>query len=536
MKINKAAAERAIIFFQGLRHTAGQWAGEPFQILPWQTKVLTDVFGTLKSDGTRQYQKVYIEIPKKNGKSEFAAGLALYLLVADGEPAAQVYSAATDRDQAGIVYHAAKIMVEETPELSLRCSVLDGTKRITVPRTNSFYRVLSSETYSKHGYNISGLVVDEVHAHKDRGLIDVLTKGSGAARRQPLFIFITTAGIDRNSICWEMHEYALRVLKFRYPKKYDWVQGQPIDDPSFYAVIYGLRDDEDWMDEKNWYKANPALGHILKIEEFRKSFQEAQANIAEENLFKQLRLNIWVKSSLRWMKMSDWDASVGEIDEDQLKMQDCYAGLDLASTSDLAALSLVFPREDHYETIMRYWMPADNAREKERHDQVPYSQWERDEFITLTHGNVIDYEFIQNEINALRMQFNIRELAYDPWNATKLIQDLQKDGFTADTKREEGISLIPVGVGYYKTMSGPTKELMNQILKKNLWHGGNPVLRWNADNTIVMMDNLGNIKPIKPKGAMKIDGIIALIMALDRATRHQVEQKSVYEDRGVLTL
>jgi len=528
--IDKKISNRAIAFFRGLRHTTGQWAGEPFQLLDWQTHVLTEVFGTLRTDGTRQYQKVYIEIPKKNGKSEFAAGLALYLLIADGEPAAQVYSAATDRDQAGIVYQAAKIMVEESPELEARCSILDGTKRITVPRTNSFYRVLSSETYSKHGYNISGLVVDEVHAHKDRGLIDVLTKGSGAARRQPLFVFITTSGIDRNSICWEMHEYALRVLKFRYPEEYDWVQGQPIDDPAFYAVIYGLKDDDDWTDEKNWYKANPALGHILNIEEFRKSFQDAQQNVAEENLFKQLRLNIWVKSSLRWMKMIDWDVCNAPIDIEI--NNDCYAGLDLASTTDLAALALVFPCEDFYKVLMKFWIPEDKALEKEKHDQVPYNEWAKQGFVTLTPGNVIDYSYIREEIREIRDNCNLRELAFDRWGATKLIQDLQEDGFVLDEK-EKGPLIIPFGQGF-ASMSSPTKELMTLVLSKKIIHGGNPVLRWNADNMVVRSDPAGNIKPDKEKAKQKIDGMVALIMALDRAIKHKTQGPSIYEERGVL--
>jgi phage terminase large subunit-like protein len=528
--IDKTAANNAITFFQGLRHTTGQWAGEPFQLLDWQTKVLTDVFGTLKPDGTRQYQKVYIEIPKKNGKSEFAAGLALFLLIADGEPAAQVYSAATDRDQAGIVYQAAKIMVEESTELSSRCSILDGTKRITVPRTNSFYRVLSSETYSKHGYNISGLVVDEVHAHKDRGLIDVLTKGSGAARRQPLFIFITTSGIDRNSICWDMHEYALRVLKFRNPEEYDWVQGQPIDDPAFYAVIYGLKDDDDWTDEKNWYKSNPALGHILNIDEFRKSFQDAQSNVAEENLFKQLRLNIWVKSSLRWMKMIDWDVCNAPVETESLLNKDCYAGLDLASTTDLAALALVFTWEDIYKILMKFWIPEDKALEKEKHEQVPYSEWAKKGFLTLTPGNVIDYSYIREEIREIRENYSLRELAFDRWGATKLIQELQEDGFVLEEK-QQGPLIVPFGQGF-ASMSAPTKELMTLVLSKKIAHGGNPVLRWNADNMIVQQDAAGNIKPDKAKAKQKIDGMVALIMALDRAIKHKSPGPSIYEERG----
>jgi phage terminase large subunit-like protein len=551
--INQAAANRALAFFSGLRHTQARWAGEPFQLLDWQRQALIDIFGTLRPDGTRQYRTVYIEVPKKNGKSEFASGIALYLLVSDGEQAAQVYSAATDRDQAAIVYNGAKIMVEESAELSARCRALGGehgAKRIVVPKSNSYYRVLSAESYSKHGYNISGLVVDEVHAHKDRRLIDVLTKGSGAARSQPLFIYITTAGTDRNSICWELHEKALRVLKFRKPDAYSWVMGDPIDDPSFYAVIYGLHEDEDWTDEANWHKANPALGTILKLDDLRKDFQDAQQNVAEENLFKQLRLNIWVKSSVRWMKMDKWDACSGLTIikgksenpvtlytewEQALHGRKAYGGLDLASSVDLAALALAVPTGNgKYALPMKFWIPEDTAAEKEQHDGVPYRQWARDGFITLTPGNVIDYGYILQELAQLRQIYDFKELAYDRFGAWQLIQQLQEIGFITDPKlAEPGAPLIiPFGQGFV-SMSGTTKEMMTFTLQGNIEHGGNPVLRWNADNMVVRTDPAGNIKPDKEKATQKIDGMVAAIMALDRAIRHKDEDgPSIYETRG----
>jgi len=483
-------------------------------------------------------------IPTHN--SEFASGLALYLLVSDGEQAAQVYSAATDRDQAAIVFNGAKIMVEDSPELLARCRVLGGehgAKRIIVPSTNSYYRVLSAESYSKHGYNISGLVVDEVHAHKDRRLIDVLTKGSGAARNQPLFVFITTAGTDRNSIGWELHEKALRVLKFRKPEEYAWVQGEPIDDPTFYAVIYGLHEDEDWTDEANWYKANPALGTILKIEDFRRDFGDAQRNVAEENLFKQLRLNIWVKSTLRWMKMDKWDECSGLLPgqtykdwEKALEGRRAYAGLDLASSVDLAALALAIPKDNgHYALRMKFWIPEETAADKEQHDGVPYRQWAREGYITLTPGNVIDYAYILHELAELRTLYDFKELAYDRFGAWQLIQQLQEIGFITDPKLAEPGSplIIPFGQGFV-SMSGTTKEMMTFVLQGKVEHGGNPVLRWNADNMVVRTDPAGNIKPDKEKATQKIDGMVAAIMALDRAIRHKDEDgPSVYEERGV---
>jgi phage terminase large subunit-like protein len=331
-KAELEAAQRAVFFFEHLTHTKGQWAGQPFKLLDWQRKLTDDVFGTLNKDGFRQYRTVWCEIPKKNGKSEYGAGGALDLSFADGEQGAEVYSAAADRRQASIVFNIAAQMVRKSPELGKRSDILTSSKTIFIPQTNTTYQALSSESYTKHGYNVHGLVFDEFHTQPNRELFDVLTKGSGAARRQPLHIFITTAGNNINSIAYEMHEYATRVLS------------GDIIDPTFYAVIYGLEPEADWEDEKNWYKANPSLGRILNIEEFRKAFQDAKRNLAEENIFKQLRLNVWVKQSIRWMRMGDWDACGPAVED--LKGRPCYAGLDLSSSIDLTALGLVFPRGD----------------------------------------------------------------------------------------------------------------------------------------------------------------------------------------------
>lgn len=511
--IDERKINHVINFFKGLKHTRGKWAGKPFQLLQWQKQVLVDVFGTVRADGTRQYKTVWIEIPKKNGKSEFAAGLALYLAIADGEWGAEVYGAAADTKQASIIYRAAKAMVRSSPELLRRCEIIDSAKRIYIARTDSFYEVLSSEAYSKHGYNVHSVAFDEFHTQPNRELYDVLTKGSSAARSQPLFIFITTAGHDRHSICWELHQYARQVK--------DGV----IKDPTWYSMIYALDEDEDWEDERNWYKVNPALGTILSIDEFRKSYNDAKRNVAEENVFRQFRLNQWVTSNVRWMRLSDWDLCGGkcEISEGT----PCYAGLDLSSTTDLSALALVFPVDDLYYVMMRFWVPGDNAREKELRDRVPYSEWAHEGYITLTPGNVIDYNWIRKELRELSEKYNIKEIAYDRWGATKLIQDLIADGFT----------VVPFGQGY-ASMSPPTKELMNLILAQKIRHGDNPILRWNVDNMIVSQDAAGNIKPDKAKSTQRIDGAVALIMAIDRAIRHKssLEDISIYEERGVLVL
>jgi phage terminase large subunit-like protein len=430
-------------------------------------------------------------------------------------------------------------MVAMVPELNERCDVIDSAKRIYYPDGDSFYEVLSSEAYSKGGYNIHGRVIDELSALESRELYDVLTDGSGAAREQPLFIDITNAGSDIHSVCYEVRQYALRTLKLKYPKKYDWVQGEPIDDPTFYAVIYGLREEEDWMDEKNWYKANPALGSILDIDDMRNEFKVAQQSLVKELNFKRLRLGMWAKSSIRWMKMPQWDVCAGINDLEKLKGRDCYAGLDLSSRIDMTALSLVFPWDDNtYDILVWYWAPEASVEERERLDKVPYRQWARDGYLELTKGEVVDYDYIDRKLGELRSLFHIKELAYDPWNSFKFAQDLQKNGFVIDPKlADEGHPLLIEFRQGFKSMSGPTKDMMNAVLLKQIRHGGNPILRWNADSAVADVDASENVKLDKAKSEMRIDGMIASIMGLGRAMVHKPpDEKSKYEDEGLTVI
>ena len=309
----------------------------PFELLPWQDKIINDVFGTVKENGYRQYNTAYVEIPKKMGKSELAAGVALYLTCGDGEWGAEVYGCASDRQQASIVFDVAVDMVEQCPALKKRIKPVMSVKRLVYKPTNSYYQVLSSEAFTKHGLNVHGVIFDELHSQPNRELFDVMTKGSGDARTQPLFFLITTAGTDRNSICFEQHQKAVDIL-----------EGRKID-PTFYPVIYGIEDTDDWTDERNWYKANPSLGHTVDIEKVRAAFLSAKENPAEENLFRQLRLNQWVKQSTRWMQMEKWDACDEVINLDTLIGRECYAGLDLSTTLDLTAFVLVFPPRNDTE-------------------------------------------------------------------------------------------------------------------------------------------------------------------------------------------
>ncbi len=509
-------ALRAVNFINCLKHTKGQWRGVPFELLPWQDKIISDVFGTVKENGFRQYNTAYVEIPKKNGKSELAAAVALYMTCGDNEWGAEVYGCASDRQQASIVFDVAVEMVEQCPALKKRIKPIMSVKRLVYKPTGSFYQVLSAEAYTKHGLNVHGVIFDELHSQPNRELFDVMTKGSGDARRQPLFFLITTAGTDRNSICFEQHQKALDVL-----------EGRKID-PTFYPVIYGVEDEADWSLESNWYKANPSLGHTIDIEKVRNAYNSAKENPAEENIFRQLRLNQWVKQSVRWMPMDKWDICNFTVDLDCLRGRECYAGLDLSSTTDITAFVLVFPprnEDEKYEIIPYFWIPEENLKLRVRRDHVPYDVWEQQEYIKTTEGNVVHYGFIEAFIEELSKKFNIKEIAFDRWGAVQMVQNLEGMGFI----------VVPFGQGY-KDMSPPSKELMKLTLEKKLAHSGNPVLRWMMDNIYVKTDPAGNIKPDKEKSTEKIDGAVALIMALDRAIRNKGDDGSVYDSRGILVL
>ena len=513
---DEAKAQHAVNFINCLKHTKGQWRGVNFDLLDWQDKIIRDIFGTVKDNGYRQYNTAYIEIPKKQGKSELAAAVALLLTCGDSEWGAEVYGAAADRQQASIVFDVAVEMVEQCPALKKRIKPVMSVKRLVYKPTGSFYQVLSAEAFTKHGLNVHGVIFDELHAQPNRELFDVLTKGSGDARTQPLFFLITTAGNDRNSICFEQHQ-----------KAQDLLDGRKID-PTFYPVIYGIDDNDDWADERNWYKANPSLGHTVDIEKVRAAFQSAKENLAEENIFRQLRLNQWVKQSVRWMQMDKWDECGFNVSPDGLIGRECFGGLDLSSTTDITAFVLVFPpryEDEKYVVMPFFWIPEDNLALRVRRDHVPYDVWEKEGYIKTTEGNVVHYGFIESFIEELGTKYNIKEIAFDRWGAVQMTQNLEGMGFT----------VVPFGQGY-KDMSPPSKELMKLTLERKLAHGGNPVLRWMMDNIFVKTDPAGNIKPDKEKSTEKIDGAVATIMALDRAIRHQGDSGSVYDNRGILIL
>ena len=512
---DRERADRAVHFIEMLPHTKGEWAGKRFWLLPWQERLVRDIFGIVHEDGTRQFRTAYVEIAKKQGKSELAAAIALYLLYADNEPSAEVFSAAADRQQASIVFDVAKRMVEMTPALNKRSKIMSAGKRIINYSNAGYYQVLSADVANKHGFSISGLCFDELHTQPNRQLWDVLTKGSGDARRQQLVLAITTAGSDKNSICYEQHLKALDIL-----------EGRKIDQ-TFYPVVYSVPEDADWADERNWYLANPSLGYTVQVDRMREAFQQAKENPAEENVFRTLRLCQWVGSDVRWIPEDVYDKGNLEIDMEKLKGRDCYAGLDLSSTSDITAFVMVFPPEEEggkYTVVPHFWLPQETLSLRVRRDHVPYDVWERQGLFHVTEGNVVDYNFVRRTINELADDFHICEIGVDRWNATQLITDLTGDGFT----------MVPIGMGF-KDMSPGMKELYKLLLEGKIIHGGNPVLKWMAGNVVAEVDAAENIKPSKKKSTEKIDGIVAWIMGLDRCIRHE-QQGSVYDDpeRGLL--
>ena len=513
---DKVKADFAVTFIQCLKHTKGIFAGKPFELIDWQEKIIRDIFGTIKPNGYRQFSMAYVEVPKKNGKSELAAALSLLLTCADGEERAEVYGCAADRQQASIVFDVAADMVSMSPALKRYVKVLPAYKRIVYKPTNSFYQVLSAEAFSKHGFNVSGVIFDELHAQPNRKLFDVMTKGSGDARTQPLYFLITTAGDDTNSIGYEVHQKALDIL-----------DGRKIDS-TFYPVIYGASENDDWTDPAVWRKANPSLDITVPIEKVFDACNSAKNSPAEENAFRQLRLNQWVKQKTRWLQVAKWDACQIDFDESYLEGRICYGGLDLASTTDLTAFVLVFPPiddDDKFYILPYFWLPEETLRLRVNRDKVPSDLWAKEGILQTTEGNVVHYGYIEKFIGALGEKFNIQGICFDRWNATQLTQNLEA---------EYNFTMIQFGQGF-ASMTSPTKELEKLVLEKKIAHNGHKILRWNIDNIMLRRDPAGNIKIDKEKSTEKVDGAVALVMGLDRAIRAgNVSTSSVYDERGLI--
>ena len=504
MPFSEAKADAALNFFElGLKHTKGRFTGQPFLLIDWEYEIISDVFGTLGEDGNRQYQTVYVEVPKKNGKSELAAGVALYCLIADNEPGAEVYSAAAAKDQAALVFKVAASMVEASPILSKKLRVIRSTKTI-VKRNDpdSFYRAISADGDIQDGINPHCVIADELHRWKVGKALDlweVLERGT-IARSQPLVFAITTAGIqDESPLCWRYHEYERQVREGIFT------------DRRFYGKVYGAEDGEDWQDPQVWAKANPSLetrGGFLKVESLEKMAIKAANDPQHLAEFKRFHLNIWGQVENRWMPPDVWASCSGETRP--TIGREVYIGLDLSSSIDLTAMVFLFPDEadDSIDVVPHFWMPEDCVRRRELVDKVPYSEWIRKGYIRATEGNVIDVREVKTTLAWAKDEFDVKQVCFDPWHAQQLSIELGEEGFTC----------VPIRQGF-QTLSEPMKKLMQMALAGKIRHPGNPVLSWNANCVAVKSDGNDNIKPSKPdraRSSKRIDGISALLNAMSR--------------------
>lgn len=500
-------ASRAVRLINQLTHTKGPFAQQSFKLRRWQERDIIRPLFTLRKDGLRQYRTCLLMLPRKNGKSELAAALAIYFLLFDGEIGAEVYSAAADKDQAALVFNVAAQMIRNDAELLAQCEIIDSQKRIVHRKSGSFYRAISSEAYSKHGFNASVVIYDELHAASNRELWDVLSTSQGA-RAQPLMLAISTAGFDRHSILFELYAHAKKVAE------------NPSLDPTFLPILYEMPEGSDWTDEREWRKCNPALGDFRSLEEMQIACQRAREIPAQENTFRRLYLNQWTEQSARWLSMSAWDACLAPADMASLRGRRCYVGMDLSSTKDLTALVAVFPDEDGgFDVLPRFFVPKDTIAERARRDHVPYEQWTRDGYLDVTPGNVVDYEAVRAVLSDWAAAFDVREVGFDPWNATDLVTRLQA---------QDGLTCVAVRQGF-ASLSAPTKSLEKAVLSKSLRHSGHPVLRWNVSNISVETDATGNIKISKKVSTERIDGAAALVMAVEMMDRNQGAKEPDYD-------
>jgi phage terminase large subunit-like protein len=508
------SSERVRNFFQKfLRHSKGEFAGKPFELLPWQwERVIEPLFGWKMPDGTRRFRRCGIAVPKKNGKSTLLAGIGLYLLCGDGEQGAEVYSAAADRKQAAIIFDEAANMVEASDALSSRITLRRANKSMAYPAANARYEALSAEVETKEGFNVHGLLFDELHAQPTPNLWNTL-RYAGAARKQPLIFWISTAGVDKESICYLQWKNALDVQESRAV------------DVSLLPCIFAADEAADPWGEETWKAANPSYGSTISRRDMQEAAEEAKNNPSQENTFRRYRLNQWTKQESKWISNEKWERCRAEYTPTELQGCKCWAGLDLATTTDINALVLLFKEGAKYRLLPYFWSPEAALRTRERSNRQRIDHWSRAGLIKLTDGNSVDYGVIRADINDLGDKYKIREIAIDPWNATSLATDLQNDGFTVEFVR----------MGYY-SLSPATKELEKLIVNGSIEHPGNPVLDWMFSNITIQQDPAGNVKPSKAKSSDKIDGIVALLLALARAIKQEQPKKSVYDKRGILYL
>ena len=490
---NEEAGEKAVRWIETYcTHVKGELGGKPFILEDWQKDdIIRPLFGTLRDDGLRQYRQAYIEVPRKNGKSNLCAAIALYMLFADGEPGAEIISAAGDRNQAGIVFDIASAMCANNAKLSGHGKVY----RNSIKYKNSFYKAISAEANTKHGFNAHAVILDEFHVFEGgagRDLYDVLKTSTGA-RTQPLVIAITTAGHDTSTICYELHEYAKKVLE------------GSVEDDTFLPVIYSADKDDDWTQPATWSKANPGFGTICKAEYFEQEVKRCKENPRQINTFLRLHLNIWTASEERWVTDDEFMRGADEVSEEYLTTLPCYAGMDLSSTKDLTAVALVFrdDKNDCFYLKCHHFVNEDKANSKQLSGGIDYYTFERQGTVTITEGNVTDMLAVRHHIQEMAEKYDLKALAYDRYIAHLVVPFL------------DGIDCQPFGQGY-ASMSYPTKQFELLLCKGQVKHGGHDVLRWQIGCVHLSRDEADNIKVTKKKNSesQKVDGIVASIMAM----------------------
>lgn len=500
---DEAAAQKAVAAYpRYLRHTEAEWAGKPFHLTAWQRdRLVRPIFGWKRADGTRLIRIVWLELPRKNGKTEWAAGTSLIALLADGEMGGQGYAMAVDKDQAKIVFNKAGVMVGYSEELRKHLEVYKTS--IYCPQLMASFKPLSSGPGGKHGFSPTVAVGDEVHEWTDGGaLADVVHKGT-AARRQPLEIYITTAGVKGEGYASEMHDLALMVLS-----------GE-VEDPTFLPVIFAAGEDDDWQDEATWVKANPNFGISVKPTFLREEALKAKRSPRAENEFKRFHLNLWTEQLTRWLPMDKWKGCTADPANPDLwrqlfakwKGRLCYGGLDLAITDDITSLAWVFPPEGKWKrwgVLWRFWRPIDTLENEPLPRKRRYEAFQQAGALNLTPGNVTDYGLVRRAILADCRAFRVQKLGIDKFNASQLAVDLlNQDGLPVEWFRQGTLS-----------MNGPSRTFERLVASEDLEHGNHPVARWMAQNAVVESDPVGNIKPVKGKAADKIDGIVAAIMGI----------------------
>ena len=514
---DQSKADEHIQFLEMLKLTGDFW-GQPFRLLDWQKDVISQVYGTVDETGKRQYRYAYLEIPKKNGKTELVAALAIDHCLND-PPSGQIYCCAAEREQAALVYNAAVQKIEQNQALSRIFKVVQSKKELHNTETGTFIKVLSAEAYSKHGLNPTVIIFDELHALQKRDMWDVMTFGSGAARKEQLVWVITTAGDDpdRKSVGWEQHEYARKV------------RDGEITDPTWFVRIYGAPENADIWDEATWYAANPSLGVTIDIDAVRAEALAAKNSESAEKLFRWLRLNQWIAlKRIGWLPVTLWDETEANWTRESLRGQECYVGLDLSSTSDLTGVAALFPPRDGAEKwrfFLDAFIPEENVPEREKRDHVPFSAWMKHGCVRGTPGDCIDYGYIAGYLGRLVREYRVLNICADPWRVEAL--EAQMDGELSDK-----VIRIPQTI---EGMSPAMKELERMMRGGMMEHEANPCGRWCFGNVIVAMDGNENLKPNKARSIDRIDPIVALIDAMAAAIKLENRQ-SVYDRRGLRDL